>query len=152
MDGWSSRRGYDDPTFAQRSSVVPDLRFFSCVANMVWLSTSLKGFTDTLPEIKAKLRVRSFHLYGWACEHESVQAQANQVRGGWVPAGHPESWPSPDRPDLLPPGIAPFTPRTEREIAKRKAKVRADLANADYLHYPKAEVEAVLDFWGVDLG
>lgn len=41
--------GYDDPAFAQRSSVVQDPRYFSCVANMVWLPTSLKGFTDTLP-------------------------------------------------------------------------------------------------------
>ena len=27
--------GYDDPSFAQRSSVVQDLRYFTCVANMV---------------------------------------------------------------------------------------------------------------------
>ena len=49
--------GYDDPSFAERSSVVQDPRYFSCVANMIWLPTSLKGFTDTLPEIKAMLRV-----------------------------------------------------------------------------------------------
>ncbi len=61
--------GYDDPSFAQQSSVVQDPRYFSCVANMVWLPTPLKGFTDTLPEIKAMLRVCAFHLYGWACEH-----------------------------------------------------------------------------------
>jgi hypothetical protein len=29
--------GYDDPSFAQQSSVVQDPRYFSCVANMVWL-------------------------------------------------------------------------------------------------------------------
>ncbi|MGE0038709.1 MAG: hypothetical protein AB7S93_24140, partial [Xanthobacteraceae bacterium] len=144
--------GYDDPSFAQGSSVVQDPRYFSCVANMVWLPTSLKGFTDTLPEIKAMLRVCSFHLYGWACEHEAVAAQAEQVRSGWTPPDYPKSWPKADRPGVLPPGSAPFTPRIEREIAKRKAKIRSNLANADFLHYPKTEVEDVLRFWKVDLG
>lgn len=86
--------GYDDPSFAQGSSVVQDLRYFSCVANMVWLPTSLKGFTDTLPEIKAMLRVCSFHLYGWACEHEAVAAQAEQVRSGWTPTDYRRVGPS----------------------------------------------------------
>lgn len=81
--------GYDDPSFAQGSSVVQNPRYFSCVANTVWLPTSLKGFTDTLPEIKAMLRVCSFHLYGWACEHEAVAAQAEQVRSGWTPPDYP---------------------------------------------------------------
>ena len=143
--------GYDDPSFAQRSTVVQDPRFFSCVANMVWLPTSLKGFTDTLPEIKAMLRVCSYHLYGWVCEHESVQTQADQVRAGWIPANYPKTWPSPDRPGVLPPGTAPFTAAIAREIEKRKAKIRSDLSNAEYIHYPKAEVEAVLDFWKVKL-
>jgi hypothetical protein len=39
---------------------------------------------------------------------------------------------------------APFTDRIRRAIAARKAKIRADLQNADYLRYPKAEVEEVL--------
>jgi hypothetical protein len=52
---------------------------------MVWLPTPLKGFTDTLPEIKAMLRVCAFHLYGWACEHPSV---ADQVESAvWLGAG-----------------------------------------------------------------
>jgi hypothetical protein len=143
--------GYDDPSFAQRSSVVQDLRYFSCVANMVWLPTSLKGFTDTLPEIKAMLRVCAFHLYGWACEHESVASQADQVRSGWIPDGYPTSWPSPERADILPPGTAPFTAQVQREIDRRKRKIRSDLCNAAYLHYPRAEVEGVLQFWKIDL-
>ena len=97
------------------------------------------------------LRVCSFHLYAWACEHESVTEQASLVRSGWVPENYPRSWPSPERPGLLPPGTAPFTPRVEREIAKRKQKMRLDLANATYLHYPRSEVESVLKFWKVSL-
>jgi hypothetical protein len=143
--------GYDDPSFAQRSSVVQDPRYFSCVANMLWLPTSLKGFTDTLPEIKAMLRVCSFYLYGWVCEHDSVQVMADQVRTGWIPDNYPASWPSPDRPEVLPSGTAPFTPRIEREIAKRKASIRSNLANANLLHYPRAEVESVLEFWKIKI-
>jgi hypothetical protein len=143
--------GYDDASFAQRSNVVQDPRYFSCVANMVWLPTSLKGFTDTLPEIKAMLRVCSFHLYGWACEHPSVADQAAKVRSGWTPDHYPKTWPSSSQPGILPPGTAAFTARIERKIVERKRKIRADLANASYLHYPKAQVLEVLEFWNVSL-
>lgn len=143
--------GYDDSSFAQRSNVVQDPRYFSCVANMVWLPTSLKGFTDSLPEIKALLRVCSFHLYGWACEHPSVADEAAKVRSGWTPDGYPKTWPSPDRPGVLPRGTAPFTASIEREINKRKQKIKADLANPAYLHYPRDEVLEVLRFWNVSL-
>lgn len=143
--------GYDDPSFAQQSSVVQDPRYFSCVANMVWLPTPLKGFTDALPEIKSMLRVCAFHLYGWTCEHPSVSDQTDKVRSGWVPDGYPKHWPSPDRPDLLPPGTAPFTARIEREIAKRRQKIKADLNNPTFLHYPKTDVLAVLNFWNIEL-
>tara|TARA_B100000378_G_scaffold268383_1_gene255487 strand:+ start:246 stop:998 length:753 start_codon:yes stop_codon:yes gene_type:complete len=144
--------GYDDPSFAQQSSVVQDPRYFSCVANMVWLPTPLKGFTDTLPEIKAMLRVCAFHLYGWVCEHPSVAEQAAKVTSGWIPDGYPKSWPSPDRPGVLPPGTAPFSERIAREIAKRKRKIKIDIENATFLHYPKEEVLGVLKFWGIELG
>ncbi|MFG1284088.1 hypothetical protein [Xanthobacter autotrophicus] len=64
--------GYDDPSFAQQSSVVQDPRYFSCVANMVWLPTPLKGFTDALPEIKAMLRFAPFtSMAGLASIHRS---------------------------------------------------------------------------------
>lgn len=143
--------GYDDPSFAQQSSVVQDPRYFSCVANMVWLPTPLKGFTDTLPEIKAMLRVCAFHLYGWACEHPSVAEQSEKVKNGWIPEGYPKSWPGPERPGIFPPGTAPFGERIEGEIAKRKSKLKANLANAAFLHYPKEEVLSVLKFWGIEL-
>jgi hypothetical protein len=143
--------GYDDPSFAKQSSVVQDPRYFSCIANMVWLPTPLKGFTDTLPEIKAMLRVCAFYLYGWVCEHPSVAEQAEQVKSGWIPAGYPERWPSKLRPSILPPGTAPFTDRVEREIAKRKQRIKASIANSKLLHYPKDEVAKVLEFWNVKL-
>jgi hypothetical protein len=143
--------GYDDPSFAQQSSVVQDPRYFSCVANMVWLPTPLKGFTDTLPEIKAMLRVCAYHLYGWACEHPSVSAQADQVRAGWSPPGYPASWPSAERTGIEPPGTARFSSRIEQEISKRKRRIQASMENADFVHYPRDEVAEVLKFWRIEL-
>jgi hypothetical protein len=143
--------GYDDPSFAQQSNVVQDPRYFSCIANMVWLPTSLKGFTDTLPEIKAMLRVCAFHLYGWACEHPSVEKQATKIRSGWIPEGYPKTWPSPDRPGSMPLGVAPFSARIEREIENRKKRIRAELSDAALLHYPRGDVLGVLKFWCIDL-
>ncbi len=142
--------GYDDPSFAQRSSVVQDPRYFTCVANMVWLPTALKGFTDTLPEMKAMLRVCAFHLYGWACEHSSVVQEATRVRSGWIPSGYPESWPSAERPGILPPGTAPFSDRVAREIKKRKQSIKASIQNANFTHYPRDEVLDVLKFWRME--
>jgi len=143
--------GYDDPTFAQQSSVVQDPRYFSCVANMVWLPTSLKGFTDTMPEIKAILRVCSYYLYGWVCEHPSVSNQATKIKSGWLPDCYPSTWPNPDRKATLPPGTAPFSDRIEREIAKRKLKIKADINSIEYRNYPRSEVVEVLKFWDISL-
>src|SRR5665213_536738 len=46
----------DDPKFSKSNTVVQDPRYYSCVGNMVWLPTPLKGFTDSMPEIKLMLR------------------------------------------------------------------------------------------------
>jgi hypothetical protein len=54
---------------------------------MVWLPTSLKGFTDDLPQIKTMLRTCAFHLCGWAGEHESMAKQSQIIRSGAVPQG-----------------------------------------------------------------
>ena len=57
--------GYDDDRFATESIIVKDPRYYSCVGNMVWLPTPMKGFTDTVPEIKRMLRTCAYYLYGW---------------------------------------------------------------------------------------
>ena len=124
--------GYDDPSYNRQSGVVQNPRYYSCVANMVWLPTPLKGFTDTLPQIKEMLRVCAFHLYGWACEHPSVAREAEQVRSGCMPPGYPKSWPSAERPRIEPPNTAPFSDRIEREIRKRKRGIKASIENTSY--------------------
>lgn len=143
--------GYDDPTFSQRSSIVQDPRYFSCVGNMVWLPTSLKSFTDAMPEIKAMLRVCAFNLYGWVCEHESVKEQAALITSGWLPESYPTAWPRKVGSGVFPPNTAPFTAVVQAEILKRKKRIKAALANADFIHYPKQEVLDVLNFWKIEL-
>jgi hypothetical protein len=143
--------GYDDPTFAARSHIVQDPRYYSCVANMIWLPTALKAFTDALPEVKTMLRTCAFHLYGWVCEHPSVEAAAAEIRSGILPPHYPDQWPSPARPDIVPPGVSPFSPRIQAEIVKRKVRWRADLANSGLVHYPGDQVREVLAFWKIAL-
>jgi hypothetical protein len=142
---------YDDPAFASQGSIVQDPRHFSCVANMVWLPTPLKGFTDALPDIKTMLRTCAFYLYGWACEHESVVDQATAIRAGKIPDGYPKSWPAPDRAGLFPPGTAPFTPAVMTEICKRKAAFKRMLTDMSLTHFPREEMQQVLAFWKVSL-
>ncbi len=95
--------GVDSQRFQETNTIVRDCRFYSCVGNMIWLPTPLKGFTDAVPEIRQMLRICAFHLYGWACEHSDVASQAAEIRSGKVPAEYPAVWPAPGR-FVLPPG------------------------------------------------
>lgn len=49
--------GVDDPKYQKANDVVSDHRFYSCIGNMILLPTPLKAFTDTMPEVKAMLRI-----------------------------------------------------------------------------------------------
>jgi len=142
--------GYDDPRFAKSGGVVRDPRFFSCVGNMVLLPTPLKGFTDAVPEVKHILRHCAYRLYGWACEHEDVAEEAEQVRTQPLPDYYPACWPGSDR-DVLPPGTAPASPHAQDSAEKAKARIRDALANDALLHYPRDQVRDVLAFWNIEL-
>lgn len=142
--------GYDDDAFATQGSVVRDPRYFTCVGNMLWLPTPLKGFTDALPEVKAILRACAFNLYGWACEHDDVNAQASSIRAGLVPDGYPSAWPT-SRRTCLPPGTAPFSDRVRGAVADQKARIKALLADQSLTYFPRDDVRRVLDFWRVEL-
>jgi hypothetical protein len=142
--------GYDDPNFGPSGSVVHDPRFYSCIGNMVWLPTSLKGFTDSLPEVKSLLRVCAYYLYGFLCDHPNTQAEAQRIGDGWIPAHYPSAWPTNTRADL-PPGTSPFTHRIKAEIVKRKTKWESDLSNPALTSYPREQVRTVLQYWKVEL-
>ena len=49
---------------------------------MVLLPTPLKAFTDTMPEVKAMLRICGRSLYGWECDHESMK-ETNAALDDW---------------------------------------------------------------------
>ncbi len=142
--------GVDDPKFQRPNRVVRDARFYSCIGNMIWLPTPLKGFTDAVPEVKRMLRVCAFYLYDWVCPHEDVASQAKEVRSGAVPDGYPSIWPAPGR-RVLPPGTAPFSPRVKAAIEKRKAELRRMLTDRSLEEFPRDRVRSVLKFWNVEL-
>ena len=142
--------GYDDENFAGRSNIVQDPCYYSCIGNMVWLPTPLKGFTDAVPRIKEYLRVCAFHLYDWACEHHDVRAAAEKVRAGYIPDGYPEEWPTGKR-RILPRGTAPYSDRARHSIDRRKSKIKQQLSSNTLPLYPRESVLKVLAHWKVSL-
>jgi hypothetical protein len=142
--------GYDDPKFFATGDISRDPRFYSCTANMIWLPTPLKGFTDAVPTIKRMLRTCAFYLYGWVCEHSEARAEAEQIQSGFIPEAYPDVWPAPGR-TVFPPGTAPFSPRVVEAVEKRKGELRRRLGNPPSPLFPLDQVKEVLDFWKVRL-
>jgi len=142
--------GYDDGGFASQSNIVKDPRYYSCIGNMVWLPTPLKGFTDAVPEIKTILRTCAFHLYGWVCEHPDAAGEAGRIRAGALAGDYPTTWPTANR-RITPPGTAPFSGSVIAAIEKQKALIRERLADHSLVHYPRDEVREVLGFWKVNV-
>ena len=147
--GWSCCHiwGVDDPLYQEANAVVQDRRFYSCVANMVLLPTPLKAFTDTMPEVKAMLRVCASNLYGWTCEHEGMTEVAAIVGkwNGWD--AYPALWPrSPGACSV--PGIMPLDDGIRKSAVGRLARIKSDLVSAGP-YYPRDDVRVALDFWKI---
>ena len=144
--------GNDDAKYQTTNDVVRDPKFYSCVGNMVWLPTPLKGFTDSVPEIKFMMRICAFYTYGWVCQHPSATAESARVRAtttDGLPNGYPESWPR--RPGECPLMTAAFTPKVQKSIRERKTRLSGLLADRNLLNFPREQVVEVLDFWQVSL-
>lgn len=141
--------GYDDEGFIGRSNVVQDPRYYSCVGNMVWLPTPLKGFTDAVPSINFALRLAAFRQFGWACEHPDVAAEADRVRGSETPSFYPDAWLKVGSAGDLP-GTSPYNQVIADRIAKRKNQIRHRLQD-DHPLYPRSTVQDVLSFWKIDI-
>ncbi|WP_395445490.1 hypothetical protein [Caulobacter sp. UC70_42] len=141
--------GVDDPSYQEANAVVQDRRFFSCVANMVLLPTPLKAFTDTMPEVKAMLRICARNLYDWHCDHESLAETiaAIETWGDWD--AYPKSWPRVQVP-ATPLGIVPLNDGIRKCAKRRLVQIRRDLADPGP-HYPIEEVKAALAYWGIPL-
>lgn len=141
--------GIDDDRFQKSNDVVKDRRFFSCVANMVLLPTPLKAFTDTMPEVKAMLRICSRNLYDWTCDHESLSETVAALDAWDAWDDYPESWPrTPNQKRPL--GTVERTPQIERLVEERLAGIKRDLETAGE-HYPRAEVLDVLAYWRIKI-
>ncbi|MGE5564726.1 MAG: hypothetical protein ACM3YN_01015 [Parcubacteria group bacterium] len=139
--------GVDDPKFQRANAVVQDRRFYSCIGNMVLLPTPLKAFTDTMFDVKAMLRVCARNLYGWECDHPDVAESNRTLADQFDPADYPASWPRAPG-ERRPLGVVDLTPAIEKSVRDRLEKIRAELREAGD-HYPRREVLAVLDYWGV---
>jgi hypothetical protein len=97
------------------------------------------------------LRTCAFYLYGWVCEDETAKKDADVIRSSAIPEGYPQSWPSPDQRQLLPPGTAPYTETVSRSISKQKSKIRAMLEDISLTNFPRDEVQQVLSFWKIEI-
>jgi len=120
---------------------------------MVALPTPLKAMADSLGVIKYILRLCAFQLYGWICEAEEVQEEAEMIRKGVIPDNYPALWPFAGS-GKTPQGMIQFDPQIDRFIERRKQEIRDDLNQADlgnHPHYPKEQVREVLAFWHVKL-
>ena len=141
--------GIDDARYQLSNVVVMDRRFFSCVGNMVLLPTPLKAFTDTMPEVKAMLRICARNLYGWQCDHDNLLA-TNSALDGWTDwEAYPESWPRTPH-QKLPAGVVALTAAIQTSAQKRLDTIRRDLKNAG-TYYPRDEVRAALAYWKIQL-
>jgi hypothetical protein len=141
--------GVDDALYQESNAVVQDRRFYSCVANMVLLPTPLKAFTDTMPEVKAMLRICARNLYGWHCPHESIAEAIVAVDswGDW--SAYPATWPRKPG-DALPGGVMPLDDGIRSDAKRRLTRIRQDLAHAGS-HYPKDEVRKALAHWRIEV-
>jgi hypothetical protein len=141
--------GIDDPYFQRSNDVVMDHRFFSCVGNMVLLPTPLKAFTDTMPEVKAMLRICARNLYGWQCDHDNLLA-TNTALDSWNEwEAYPDSWPRTPH-EKRPLGVAELTQTIRDSARNRLANIRRDLEHAGR-YYPREQVRAALSYWKIAL-
>ncbi len=151
-EGWSCCHiwGIDDPTYQEANLVVQDHRFFSCVANMVLLPTPLKTFTDSMPSVKAMLRICARNLYGWQCDHPSMHAVNSELDEWQNWKDYPESWPRKESPSL-PKGTMALNPGIKRSANRRWETIKKDIQNAGK-HYPHDQVKIALDYWQLNPG
>lgn len=140
--------GVDDASYQTSNAIVMDRRFFSCVANMVLLPTPLKAFTDTVPGVKAMLRICARNLYGWQPPEDCGLATNVQLDSWTDWESYPQSWPKTLH-EKLPQGVVELSATIRASAQKRKAAIRRDLKDAGS-YYPRTEVETALAYWKIE--
>ncbi|WP_254453740.1 hypothetical protein [Siccirubricoccus sp. G192] len=142
--------GVDDARYQSLNLVVQDHRFFSCVGNMVLLPTPLKAFTDTVPEVKAMLRICARALYGWHCDHESLSETVATINqwGDWD--AYPASWPRVIGEAKVPPGVVALDDGIRKDATRRLARIRKDMVDAGP-YYPRHAVREAMAYWKIEV-
>src|ERR1700722_16903800 len=130
--------GIDDALYQKTNAVVQDRRYYSCVANMVLLPTPLKAFTDTMPEVKAMLRICAKQLYGWYCDDKSVASSVAAIERWSDWSVYPGSWPRFGSSNE-PLGVARLDEDIKRAAQRRLERIRTDLRSAGP-YYPREKV------------
>jgi len=80
-----------------------DIRYHTCLANLVLLPRTLAGISDHFEPLSVALRYRAFQLYGWKPEEEKDPIK---------PEGYPSLWSSP----------MPFTDLVKDRLRRRERK------------------------------
>ena len=62
-----------------------DIRYHTCLANLVLLPRTLAGISDHFEPLSAALRYRAFELYGWKPEEENNPIKPNNYPSDWSP-------------------------------------------------------------------
>ena len=116
---------------------------------MVLLPTPLKAFTDTMPDVKAMLRICARNLYGWPSGHDEFLT-TNDTLDKWTDwDSYPHSWPRTPH-EKLPIGVVALSPTIRASAQNRLACIRRDLEHAGS-YYPREVVKAALAYWKVEL-
>jgi hypothetical protein len=116
---------------------------------MLLLPTPLKAFTDSMPDVKAMIRVCAMNLYGWHCDHQSLVATLDELKVWNSSDAYPASWPTPER-KSMPLGTMLLTPSIKLAALKRKQEISKDLAEAGEF-YPREAVRKALEYWSIEL-
>lgn len=127
--------GNDDTSYATGHSEVNDPRYYSCLANMVLLPTPLKAFTDSVPEVKAALRLAAYKLYGFM--PEGRETPTDKQAGAWLPHGWGGGEIS---------GIVPMSSHIHRSAKERFSYIKRRFNEAPG-YYPREQVKTVSDYW-----
>lgn len=94
-------KGYETCHIWHKSTY--DVRYHTCLANLVLLPRTLAGISDHHKPLTAALRYRAFELYGWKPEEEEIPIK---------PTGYPLLWSSP----------MAFTKTIEDRLRRRERK------------------------------
>ena len=97
----SELKGYEACHIWPKSTC--DIRYHTCLANLVLLPRTLAGISDHHETLSAALLYRAFELYGWKPEEEETPIK---------PEGYPLSWSSP----------MPFTELVKNRLRRRGRK------------------------------